>query len=285
MKHIFILIFSLVTLFTISSCDRIDPYNSKKEKTIDTNSTNTLKKKVLLVEFTGYRCGQCPPAAELAHKYKEENNGKVILMSVHSGGFAKPLTAHFVDFQNADADLLYNICSATNNPAAAVNFKKFAGGSTIVTDFTKSNLDPKISDILKEDANISINLKLTKNNNIINLEVKSKYLVASGNSNENLVVYVVEDSIVSWQLDYRIDTNNSWLDEYEHNSVLRSSLNGVVGESLASGLIAKDTEFIKSFIYSADVSKVNLNKIRFIACVIDKTSYEIKQVEEIKVLK
>lgn len=284
MKNLILLAFAFVILVATVACDRIDPYNSKKATIIDTNSTNTLKKKVFLVEFTGYRCGQCPPAAELAHKYKEENVGKIILMSIHSGAFAKVLSAHPVDFQSADADLIFNLCAASNNPAAAVNYKTYAGNTAIVTDFSKTNLDPKISEILSQDAEVSLGLKLTQNVNKFSIEVKTKYIKANANANENLVVYVVEDSIVAWQLDYR-DINESWKQFYVHNSVFRGSINGVLGESLASGVIAKDTEFTKNFTYTADANKVNVNKLRFIACVLDKTSYEVKQVEEIYINK
>jgi hypothetical protein len=300
MKYIIFILISLSALFIIS-CDQIDPYVSKRQLFLDTSindpnyldtfyiksdtTSKNLKRNAFLIEFTGYRCGQCPPAAELAHKYKEENENKIFLMSIHSGGFAKPLQAHFVDFQNSDADLLYNICGASNNPAAALNYKKYAGSNTIVTDFTKSNLDPKISEILDQNADMSLDLKLHKSayKYIINANVS--YLKDMINQQDNIALYVVEDSIVTWQLDYRILTDNSWVDNYVHNGVFRGSIDGVLGKPLAIGDVKKGSNYVKSFVYYFDTKKTNINKLRFIACVLDKTTYEVKQVEEIKVLK
>ncbi len=282
MKNIFLIALISITFILTISCDRVDPYDSKKAIVIDTTTTTIPKKKVLIVELTGFFCGNCPPAAILAHQYKDDNKGNVILMSIHSGGYAKFQTKHPIDLVTKDGDALFQLFGGSFNPAAIVNFKKYS--DAFVLNYSKSNLDSKISTILKEDADISIKLNLINNNSKITLDAKIKYLNGSSNANDNLVLYAVEDSIVGWQLD-DLFPDSPWIEKYVHNSVFRGSVNGVIGETIASGAIAKNTEIIKSFTYITDIAKININKLRFVACVLDKASYEIKQVEEVYVNK
>ena len=78
--------------FFFSACDQTDPpylADNETEFVIDTN-----KKKVLIEDFTGYTCGNCPNAGVIAHDLEHLYKERVIGIEVHVGSFAVPKAPH-----------------------------------------------------------------------------------------------------------------------------------------------------------------------------------------------
>src|SRR3989339_1616165 len=83
-----------IFLFLFSSCDEVSqPYlQTKKSFPSDTGFI----KKILLEDYTGFKCGNCPPShveAERLTKAWPDGYGKrIIVLTVHAGYYADPLT-------------------------------------------------------------------------------------------------------------------------------------------------------------------------------------------------
>ena len=97
----------IVTLFILmySSCDKIStPYAlAKHGNIVDTLvdlDTATQVKRVLLEDYTGHTCQNCPAAAAIAHNQEAVYNGKLIVLAVHAGYYALPGTGEFCRFQD-----------------------------------------------------------------------------------------------------------------------------------------------------------------------------------------
>ena len=119
MKHLkyTIALFFGILLFNITSCDIVEgPY------LIDGNTnpvdTNTFVKKVLIEDFTGHRCPNCPAAAEELASLQNFYGDKVIGIAIHpSSTFAipDPLTSSkfTYDFRTEFGDDIDNIFEIT----------------------------------------------------------------------------------------------------------------------------------------------------------------------------
>ena len=96
MKKIFS-VFALVALFVLATgCDKID--NPHKPYT-PTGGAKT----VLIKDFTGARCVNCPAAAEYAHELQHSLGAdRIFILSVHAGFLAQPL-GNFPDFLTVKA--------------------------------------------------------------------------------------------------------------------------------------------------------------------------------------
>ena len=116
-KYIIATLFGIL-LFNITSCDIIEgPY------LIDNNTnpvdTNTFVKKVLIEDFTGHRCPNCPAAAEELVSLQDFYGDRVIGIAIHPSSPAfstpSPLTAssYTYDFRTQFGDDIDNIFEIT----------------------------------------------------------------------------------------------------------------------------------------------------------------------------
>ena len=87
MKRLFLPILGLFIFF--GSCDVIDgPVN--EDFVIDTSGGSSFDKAVLLIDFTGHKCGNCPTAGETAKMIESSFGDKVIVVASHVGTLAFP---------------------------------------------------------------------------------------------------------------------------------------------------------------------------------------------------
>src|SRR5512133_2768801 len=88
MKRSIIFLAGFVALFWMVSCDKLDePYAVKKT---GSDTITGPVRKVLLEDYTGHKCVNCPKAAMDARVMEEALGGRLILMAVHAGYFAEP---------------------------------------------------------------------------------------------------------------------------------------------------------------------------------------------------
>ncbi len=273
-KQLILTLILSIILFT--SCDKIDPYDSKKGgSVIEPTDTTKNYSNLLLIEFTGYKCGYCPPAAELAYQFHNETNGKVIVMAIHEGNFATPKPKN-VDFQTSEGQTIHNLLSVSSYPSGCINYKVF--NESKIFEFTRPALEPTINKIIQEENPFKIILDTIRDNT-----TKAKVtveLVKAGNYNHKIGLYIVEDSIIAFQLDYRIVENGSWVEFYPHKGVFRKSVSSILGDNAISGNLTKGTKIEKEFNLSFD-PKWNKKHLRYIAFVANQNN-EIEQVIELK---
>lgn len=275
------LIFKIGILFAyfgiFLGCDKITPPYIENPGTIDTNKYT---QKILLEEYTGFRCGNCPEATEIAHSLKEKYPNNVILLSVHAGGYAKPTSAHPYDFRTPIGDELDNFfgCSLAGNPNGMVNRVGYPTKSHILRE---GQWESAILNLLsnKPKMEISLNVSYNPTNRKITTNVKVK-LFEQSLPNYHLCVYIAEDSVVQYQRDDRLTPPD--VENYVHNNVLRGGLTSTWGEPLSDNVLPKGTIVEKQFEYAIPTNKDwRPEKLKIIAFVHDKDgSFEILQVEE-----
>lgn len=254
-------------------------------------------KKILIEDYTGHTCGNCPNAAEELHTLDSLYPGKIVGLALHVDGLAAPAPGHLgapstaftSDFRTAvgeDYDATFG-CSDFGLPAGMFNRKYY--DATVQSHLLfygnwQAYITPIISEASVVDLQIGVDFNLATRK--ICFAVKDSFLNASPISDTlKLVVVLVQDSIIDWQYNGSANIPN-----YLHRHVLRDAItpSGAWGESLVSGSIPVGTTHIKKYAYNIPNLYKNVpcdvNQCHIIAFIYKTSTYEIIQAEEVKLI-
>lgn len=275
-------IFSLLIVaiaFIAFSCDEIDkPYVNDNSGGGGT-TTDQVVRKVLIEEFTGHRCVNCPSGHLIVDELLEEYGDTVISIAIHSGFLSTPTSSPFeADYRTTAGDDITSNYNVQLYPAALIN--RAEQGTTYDMDSWKST----VRSLLYQDATLSIDITPSYNEGASTLDATIDItMLTAGSDNLNICVFVTESGIVSAQSNN--DTNISEDDvilDYEHNHMLRGSMNGSWGELITNAEYAVNDEF--TFTYEGfDASGMNADNMSIVAFVFNQQTHEVLQAEEIHV--
>src|ERR1700741_709431 len=110
------LLLGITALFT--ACDFVQDANPPLTPTDNTgNNSNIIYRKVLVEDYTGHKCGNCPAAADVLKDLETQYAGKIVPLAIHAGFFANTNTQYPTNFANADGnayDTQFGISTAGN---------------------------------------------------------------------------------------------------------------------------------------------------------------------------
>lgn len=285
MKKTIILTFAVMLsgLF-IASCDKIEegeylknPNNSQPIST-DTTGQKTLMRKVLILDFTGHKCGNCPKGHKIIASLESAYHEAVVPVAIHCTSYANPQagTAFEADFRTEEGDYLVGYMDLEGLPAGLVNTLDPLSISNAPTEWATlfaryNNVEPELSVEIAStvgDGSMTANIKLTAE--------------AACSRKLSLCVYVVEDNIIGGQTDYESDPET--IENYVHNHVFRTSLCGALGESVKDNTeeLAKNATIEKSYTKAFN-SNWNIDNCKVVAFVYDTDTKEVLQAEIIDV--
>jgi Outer membrane protein Omp28 len=250
MKELRLLILAIGLLF-IGSCDEIeDPFIEYQGECGDASLSVPIKQ-ILIEEFTGHTCGNCPEGAEMMEMLKELYCDHIIPVAIHAGYFAEVYTVgdkYTYEYRTEDGNTIdkYFVASSSGVPNGMLNRKEIDGDRTLAPDSWATELVK----MLEEKPVMDILAETNIENDSRNLEIDID-LVFINAMNEELMlsVYFVEDSIVSWQKNYDDSLEDDDVEFYAHNHVLRDAINGAWGEQIANGQVNASDVKSKSYNY------------------------------------
>lgn len=192
------LIAALTGFIGITSCDKLEaPYATIKSGGHDTTDTSTVVRKVLLEDYTGHTCVNCPTAAQIGELIEDAHEGRVILISVHAGYFARPLAAPYdPDFRTSAGTAWNNEYGFASYPNGLINRMPFGGSKIVSPDQWETNIASIID--IPPDAGIKITCSVDTNTRTLTADVRSKF-VNQLTGNYNLTLCLLEDGIVGAQ--------------------------------------------------------------------------------------
>ncbi len=260
----------------LNSCDEIGmPY--EKKGTVKPPDTTKVAKKVFVEEFTGCTCKNCPDGHRTIDALRQAYGSAMITMEIHSGGFAEPEPPKYpADFRTPTGDLLASTFAVSSYPSGLVNRESFGGDFLQARTAWASDVDSATRETAK--IKLSVTPTYTASSGDLAIDVTATALSAFSTTNPlNVIVYVVEDSIVAPQLD-----GSTYVSDYLHRDVLRDAPLGTFGTpissatSWASGFSATNT------VHTSLSGKTwNLSHLKVIALIAEQTpSYIIWQAEE-----
>ncbi|MES2681852.1 MAG: Omp28-related outer membrane protein [Bacteroidota bacterium] len=301
MRNLVSLLF-LVLFFT--GCDKIPPRVPpvKPECTLDsaaiivrTNALVSNTRKVLLEDYTGHTCGNCPPAAKKAEELLGKYNRLIVIANHVSETFAKPkVLDYFEDFRDpssTDWDVFFNM-SGAGLPKGSVN-------RMLILDKYPQNYSTWEGNVVSELAKPqSVKLDLTTTydpgQKILNVKVLTTFkAVIAEDVYLNMVLTM--DSVVGDQKDYlppsgAVVVNGDRRPDYRFDHIMVKSLNGTWGQLLKSGgtavndtvSVRKDCNVVSKCFYKDQVCTDDRHMYLVVFAYNNKTK-EILQVEKVKI--
>lgn len=270
-----------------SSCDRIKPeelivpndngFRSDLYE-VPTFAANTdLTKYILLEEYTGHLCSNCPGAALIATEMA--SNPQVILMGVHAGVLASTDAEHTADYTTEAGDAWWAQMVGSYLPCG--RFNRIEDESEW---FPLGGWEAQMDEALSQstgtaDARLQIKYDFVADAGHLNVHVESDF-VNDLNGDYRMELYVTESGIVSPQANNSSNGNPAYpsptAEDYDHEHVFRGSMNGENGKAVASNPVA-GTRVVTSYTIPWPVNWVMANS-ELIAVITDGSTGRILNV-------
>ena len=261
MKKFSIIFLAAALMLFVSSCDKIDINNTHKPFVPSGHG-----KTVLIKDFTGVRCVNCPAAAEAVHELQHVlGEDCIFIMSVHAGYLAQPV-GQFPDFTTPEGTAWYG--DNSSNPLFTVDHVALTDGNTLYVE----QVDTPLSDALFEEQTFEIFTAVSydEESRLLNMEADVVAL-AEVNGDFHVTMCILEDSIVGRQVvPGGVDT------AYVFRNVFRETVNGADGDTFFDGPVYLDDEYIYKYTIELD-SAYNADQCYFMAYIYDKKDGKILQ--------
>lgn len=265
MKISHILLLAATAMFSFTSCENIDEADRFDGPIENGSSGLTAQKNVLIEDFTGQKCSNCPLAHEEIEKLQNVyGKERIIAVALHGGPLA-------IDADNQKQVGLANEESkAYNNRLGAFSYPKG------VVDRTGG-----LQDYEKWTAAVVSRIAMTPQVSVevsnVTYDPSSRKLTfgstlkSSADIDGNLQVWLTENNIVAIQSMPSGKANK----DYVHNHVFRATVNGMDGEALN---LTKDQTVTKDYTYTVP-EKWNAENMGIVAFYYNPTDGVIQVVD------
>ena len=221
---------------------------------------------VLLEEFTGKGCTNCPKGSREIENLLVTYPDNLIAVSIHAGFFADPVqfTLGQYDLRAPQADELLQLLSPIDGyPSGAVNRTRVGNNIQLGSNQWAS----AITQQLQIAPAVELSISKTYNSSTRELNVTVNGIAKQPVSGDlRLSVMLTESGIIDAQ--YDSEAPGGTVDNYVHNHVLRTMLTPAAGAPIVSSLSTGQT-FSQSYSSTLDPSwnPANMEIIAFISNV------------------
>lgn len=176
---------------------------------------------VLLEDFTGQRCVNCPKGTEVIEQLLQTyGDSAVIAVGIHGGPLGFAGNAKYDGLATESGDKYFTYWGLEYQPVGLVN----RHGAVKYTDWAAA-----VRDELSKSAPLRLDVDAIMDKGQIDIMISA--YGTDGDVTGKLQVWLLEDSITAMQLMPGNVINTS----YVHNHVLRAPINGLWGDDFAIG--------------------------------------------------
>ena len=224
----FIFAVAIVSVFT-TSCDVIDqPF---KGGTIDTTTTTQQLRNVLIEDFTGHRCKNCPKASKKIEELVTAfGSDRIIGLAIHAGpgNFTNTTADYPTDFTTQAGKQIQNFFGTNFLPVGMVNRENWtASGNSHWSGY--ANWPTLSAEAMDSTLRVALNVEAALDGTTLTVSTEALPQVPLLHDLK-YVVLVKESNIVSPQL-LPDDTRDP---DYVHMNVLRAFVTDVWGDNLGT---------------------------------------------------
>lgn len=253
------------------------------------SSSNNTVKNILIEDFTGHQCGNCPQAATIAKDIEASNQGRVFVASVHAGAGGYSNFQYFTTLDDnkypkynrdftTESGLTYavDIQGMSGNPMGMIN--RVAPQGTNNKWISTSEWQNRVNAIIQESEAPKVNIQLEVNYFEETSSLFTHVYTESTTDLEgdySLILYAIAKEVVDWQTDYSMFPKD--VEFYKHYNVHMGNINGTWGSTIFSGSTDGETADRKDFTYVIPESYRG-RAYAVIAFVTNNESGEIEQV-------
>ena len=230
-------------------------------------STNPQDKNVILEEFTGVRCPNCPQGHQVAQQILENNPGRVwaVAFHPHNSNYTTPYSGD-PDFRRHHPDSLYMIpyCGSSRfMPSAYIN-RRIYGGERIQS---RASWEGFTNEFLNEASPVNIGLATTYDEITKQLTILVEiYYTENVMDLNTLNVLFTESGMVAQQ--------SGGSSSYVHHHVFRETFTAQWGNQITES--TTQGSFIqKSFSFDNSADEYNMDECEIVAYIVNAETEEI----------
>ena len=227
----------------MTSCSEVPPIINPVSDEPTTGCARTITyealidqpKRVLIEEFTGVRCVNCPAGSEAIQDLIDIHGDRLVVISIHAGFFSNPYPDNLFDFRTEVGDQLINfIGNPVGYPSASIDRKVFDGEFDL--QISRNAWPGYVDEQLGQSPAVFLHLENSYDDNSRSLSVEVTVFPVLGQplpTGLRLTVLTTEKSVDDLQL-----TPNGLEADYTHYHVLRSALSNFEGNLIPDDLTA-----------------------------------------------
>lgn len=250
---------------TFASCDNVD----EADRFIKVERPE-IARKVLIQEFTGQGCINCPNGAALVKDLSSQYPGSIISVNMHPENtqYTRPLGRLLLT--STEATVYYNYFKPSMLPSALIDGSEPISNLALWTNAVMNALERPSA------ADLEVTTDYDKDTRELTVTYKAKFnQIYSGQLSIN--IWLTESNIVGPQY-----SGSNIIMDYVHNHVLRTSLTGEWGV-LAGESFIPDDEITATFSVTLDPSWIAEN-CGVVAFLQDPSSKSVEQSAEAHVI-
>ena len=286
MKNITIL-FCMIIILGMMSCDKLkEPYFTEpivqQSDTIPLVAADTVnfdgKIVVLLEDYTGVKCVNCPAAAEIAANLQTQYGEHLVVMGVHPKGAMQNPAGGFPDFRTDDGNEWNNNFNISAYPTGTVNRHTAIGTAEWATE---------VDNVINANAPVRLIIKseYDETNRELKLSIHSKFLQTVESDDVHLIVCMMEDNIIGRQVVPTSVNPAGYVDDYQHRHVFRGTADGLTwGRALDAEAesITAGRNFITNMKFNVS-EDYNADEFYIVAMISDNNTKQVLMTAEKKI--
>lgn len=229
--------FLWISLLVVSACTEVGPNISFNNAVslidtafIDNNLPTDVYRRVVIEEFTGVNCNNCPRGAETIADILSTYGDSVVAIAIHNDNpLARPHSG-YEDFRTAEGIAISQKFGGTAAiPSGTVNRTQFPGAARVAVtrnfweDYSKQHL------ALQPACELSLSLQFDDNSRELTVTARIHFL-RDVDTTTHLSLIITESGIISPQTMPDLSIKN----DYEHNHVFRGMMTPNFGAAINS---------------------------------------------------
>ncbi|MDR0507950.1 MAG: Omp28-related outer membrane protein [Dysgonamonadaceae bacterium] len=224
----------------------------------NTVSTEPQKRNVLLEEYTGIHCSNCPAGHKIADQLRAKYLGRVNTITVHQGGYAIP-GAGEPDFRTPWGEALAGQSQISSYPSGTVNRHVFSNGKA---EMGREKWENAIIEILESNSpvNIMASAQFDHATQILTVDVEGYYTANSVQSTNMLNIALLQENVLGPQTGagtYYPEMMEGG--QYRHNHILRDLLTGQWGDSILQTTSGSSFNRLYAYTVPESLNEIPLN--------------------------
>jgi thiol-disulfide isomerase/thioredoxin len=239
MKKLYISVILVLTV-ALNSCDKVDdPYEHldafisetgdiRFNDTVYSDTTIQNSRRIIIEDFTGMKCPNCPKATDIADTLKSEYPELIIAVAIHnSGNFSEPDDEFTLDLRTETGEFLRNEFQMSFFPSGLINRSDYFNDNDPITGIPQweNTIDQMIQDQSFIEPRFDMKVQSIYNTESRILRLIPTIDVLQPVSGEvRLHAFLLENGIIGPQIDNR--KTPSKIPNYEHNHILRHGFPG-----------------------------------------------------------
>lgn len=214
----------------------------------------------VLEEYTGIHCTFCPDGHKIANEIKADYKDQVILVNVHTGGYAVPSGSE-PDFRTPFGANLAAQTNLAGYPSGTVSRHIFPSLASTMA-LNRGAWRAAVEEAILQPSPVTVGATSSYNSatRVLTVDVEAFYVADAANPTNKINVVLIQDSLFGPQTGGTNFYPSNYVNgQYVHNHMLRHMISGQWGTAIPS--TTKGSLFTQTYTYTlpADITAVNLD--------------------------